>query len=262
MTSNGETAPRPNLPTFDKIRVEPVYRAIFGKITERILSGSIRSGEPLPPEVMLAKQFGVNRSSIRESIRLLEEHGLVLRQGKQLLASAPSPADLALRMSRAMLLYEITFQELWELMMGMEPMAATHASNRASDADIAALEDNVRRTRDSFSNKQSLIELDIEFHTLVARSSHNRALLLAREPLALLFYPAFDQVFSRLNAGERLIFAHQSILDAIRGRDAATACKWMERHIVDFKRGYELANLDMGGPIRRLPATMPHEGRG
>lgn len=236
---------------FEKIRVEPVYRAIFGKISERILEGSIKSGESLPPETTLAKQFGVNRSSIRESIRLLEEHGLVLRRGKQLLASAPQPADLALRMSRALLLHEINFHELWELMMGIEPMAAAHASDRAADADIAALEDNLRRTRESFDNNEALVELDIEFHTLVARSSHNRALLLAREPLALLFYPAFDHVFSRLNAGERLIFAHQSIVEAIRGRDAATARKWMERHIVDFKRGYQLANLDMNSPIRR-----------
>lgn len=262
MKDEDQATTRLEPPAFDRIRIEPIYRAIFGKISERILAGSIRSGESLPPETTLAKQFGVNRSSIRESIRLLEEHGLVLRRGKQLLASAPQLADLALRMSRAMLLHEINFQELWELMMGIEPMGATHAAARASDADVVALEDNLRRTRESFSNKQALVELDIEFHTLVARASHNRALLLAREPLALLFYPAFDQVFSRLNAGERLIFAHQSIVDAIRARDASTAHRWMERHIVDFKRGYELANLDMNGPIRRIDPTAAVEAKG
>jgi GntR family transcriptional regulator, transcriptional repressor for pyruvate dehydrogenase complex len=53
----------------------------------------------------------------------------------------------------------------------------------------------------------------------------------------------------RLNVGERLAFAHQQILDGLRARDAGKARLWMEKHIVDFRRGYELANLDISQPI-------------
>jgi hypothetical protein len=32
----------------------------------------------------------------------------------------------------------------------------------------------------------------------------------------------------------------------IRAQNAPDAQRWMERHIADFSRGYELAGIDMG----------------
>ena len=77
----------------------------------------------------------------------------------------------------------------------------------------------------------------------------NRALQLCRAPISQLFYPAFLKVFSRLNAGERLVFAHEKILQALRDHNATEAHGWMDKHIVDFRRGYELANLDIDEPV-------------
>jgi DNA-binding GntR family transcriptional regulator len=51
----------------------------------------------------------------------------------------------------------------------------------------------------------------------------------------------------------RLLAAHRNILDALKSGDAATAEEWMKRHIEDFRRGYELANLDIDTPITRFP---------
>jgi DNA-binding FadR family transcriptional regulator len=56
---------------------------------------------------------------------------------------------------------------------------------------------------------------------------------------------------SRLNAAERLLAAHEHIVEAIRTSDVTTARNWMERHIDDFRRGYELANLDMMNSVIR-----------
>jgi DNA-binding FadR family transcriptional regulator len=52
-------------------------------------------------------------------------------------------------------------------------------------------------------------------------------------------------VLTSLSAGERLLFAHEKIVQALRNRDAVGAKNWMDKHIVDFRRGYELANLDI-----------------
>ena len=40
---------------------------------------SLRTGDALPSETDLARQFGVNRSTVREAIRELETHGLIGR---------------------------------------------------------------------------------------------------------------------------------------------------------------------------------------
>jgi DNA-binding FadR family transcriptional regulator len=47
----------------------------------------------------------------------------------------------------------------------------------------------------------------------------------------------------------RITTAQKRITDAIRERDVETARTWMARHIRDFRKGYELAGVDLN---RRL----------
>jgi len=230
----------------------PAYKLVADAIERQILQGTLKTGDVLPAETALATQFGVNRSTVREGIRSLEQNGLVRREGgKKLFASRPRHADTAAQVSRAMLLHDVTFLNLWETIAALEPVAAALATERATEQEIAALEDNLMRTQRSLTNRESLTELDIEFHHLVAVAAHNPALLLSREPLSHLFYPAFYQVMDRLNARERLLSAHTRIVECIRNRDMQQARTWMDKHIVDFRRGYELADLDIHAVVDR-----------
>lgn len=235
---------------FEKVEVQPAYQLVASNIEKCIMQGVYKVGQQLPSELDLAKQLGVNRSTVREAIRVLEQNGLVFRKSaRRLVISLPREQDLASRVSQAMILHEITFLELWETMLPLEVRAAELAATRATEEEIERLEANLRDTADCLEHEQKLVALDIEFHLLVAKASRNRALLLAREPIGLLFYPAFYQVMSRLNAKDRLLSAHREVVDGIRNRDAKHAAQWMEKHIRDFRRGYELADLDMNKPV-------------
>ena len=226
------------------------YRLVANDIRDRILGGAIKPGEPLPSESELARQLSVNRSTIREGIRLLEENGLVRRYGgKRLFASVPQRGDLSLRMRQALMLQALTFRELWEAEMAIEPPIAAAAALRAEPSDIEALQQNLQRMRAAYVAGESLVALDVEFHALLAQAAHNRALLMCRDPLSLLFYPAYGSVMTLLNAAERMLVAHETIVEAIRHRDEATARDWAIKHTVDFRRGYELANLDLDQPV-------------
>jgi DNA-binding GntR family transcriptional regulator len=55
---------------------EATRRLVAQKIEQKIVSGEIAVGELLPAEVDLAAQLKVNRSTVREAIRLLEQNGL------------------------------------------------------------------------------------------------------------------------------------------------------------------------------------------
>jgi GntR family transcriptional repressor for pyruvate dehydrogenase complex len=239
---------------FKRVEVQLAYRTVAAAVGEQILDGRIKPGQRLPPEVELARQLGVNRSTVREGLRALEQEGLVRRaDGRGLVASAPHQGELATRLSRAMVLHHVTFLELCETILALEPLAAELASQRIDERTLRALEENLARTRESLDNRQSLTELDVDFHLLLSRGAGNKALMLAREPLGLLFYPAFFQVMARLNSGERLLLAHESIVAAVRAHQPVEARQWMHRHIVDFKRGYELLSLDLSQPIAPGP---------
>lgn len=236
------------------VRVPRSYELVAKQIEAQIREQGWEPGDLLPAETRLADTLGVNRSTVREALRTLEQNGLVVREAgrKQLRISTPHPKEFARRAASAMVHQKVSILELYEAMRALEPVCARAAAERADEKDIAALEDNLDRTRAAIDDRENLVALDIEFHDLIAHAAKNRALDLARGPLGELFYPAFYPVMLRLNAAERLLVAHTGVVTAIKRGDEQAARTWMERHIKDFLRGYELANLDFQQPVNPI----------
>jgi GntR family transcriptional regulator, transcriptional repressor for pyruvate dehydrogenase complex len=232
---------------FARLERAPAYKNVSEAILKDIIDGRLTVGNRLPSEQKLAEQFGVHRSTVREGIRLLEETGVLRREfGKRLVVSRPSYGSVGNQISRAMILHEVTFRDLWETIMVIEPAAAALAARRRTAEDLDRIADNIARTRASLNDKKAIVALDIEFHSLVAQACANRAIVLAREALTQLFYPAFKAVLAGVEvASTRLLAAHEAIAEAIADSDVETTRKWMERHINDFRKGYEMSGFDI-----------------
>ena len=67
----------PATPLFRRIDVAPAYQKVADAIEREIVNGRIKPGEPIGTEQELVRQFGVNRSTVREGIRVFEEGGLI-----------------------------------------------------------------------------------------------------------------------------------------------------------------------------------------
>lgn len=239
---------------FDRLRVLPAYKAVSSAIEQRIVSGELQPGTQLPTEQELAEQFGVNRSTVREAIRQLEQEGLVERgSAKRLHVTMPGVHDVAPRAARTLLLHQVTFEELWQVAVVIEPQAARLAAERASADDVRELRDALARLQAHHHAQGSVdshAELDIEFHALVARISGNRALMLAREPMNLLYQPSLVLLQRSLPQMEqRNLDAHRHIVEAIAAGNADRAHEWTRKHLVDFQRGYTLARIPMDTPL-------------
>ena len=235
---------------FQRVVVEPAYKAVSAAIERAIVDGALPPGAALPTEQELAERFGVHRSTVREAIRQVEQEGLLQRrEGRRLFVCLPGVHDLAPRTTRLLLLHQTTFKELWDVALVLEPLAARLAAQQASAADLALLAANQAAT-EAETGLAELVTLDMAFHALVGSASHNKALMLAREPVGLLYYPTLLQIFKRLpQAVARNLEAHRQILAALRARDASAAADWTRKHMVDFQRGFALAGLDMSTPI-------------
>lgn len=233
-----------------RLTIPKAYEAVHRALEEEILSGRIPMGSPLPTETELAEQFGVTRHTVREGMRALEQSGLVRREaGRRLHAVLPHHEDLAPRGSRALLMQGVTFRELWEVALRLEVWAVEMAAPLIDAAVIERLEANVVAMEKALAEGRSIIALDVEFHALIAEAACNRVLLMSREPVSLLFYPSLEKLFRHPRTADlsptRVLKAHREILRTLRQRDAVAARDWMERHIMDFRRGYDLAGIDL-----------------
>lgn len=238
---------------FEKLTINPAYRAVAEAIEADILQGKLRIGDRLPSELALAKQFGVHRSTIREGLRLLEQSGLVARVGRTTLeVLLPHFKDLATRASRALAMHQVTFQELWDVSMLTEPNATAMAALHIGPEEIEKLDQNITGMLDAVDDTDRFVRLDIEFHNVIADASRNRVLALVREPISYLFLPAGQLILPRLKTHERVIRAHREIRDALARGDQEVGQQWMTRHMADFRRAYLRTGLDPEQPLQPL----------
>ncbi|RRH73001.1 FadR/GntR family transcriptional regulator [Falsigemmobacter faecalis] len=235
---------------FKKIAAVPAYRIVCDTIEARILDGSLPPGALLPIETELSAQFGLARHTVREGLRILEEGGFVQREaGRRLYVRLPDHAELAPRASRALMMQRVTFRELLEVTLALEPAAATGAALRAKPSDIKDLEDIHQAMAAASAKGETITPFDIAFHSRIAEIGGNKALLLAREPISALFYPALERLMQApadpLVTRARMLQAHRAIIDALACGEADRAGLWMTRHMRDFRRGYELYGFDL-----------------
>ena len=228
---------------FVPLNDHPAYRQIASLIEQRIVERSLRTGDPLPSETDLARQFGVNRSTVREAIRQLEIQGLLGRGrgGKRLRVTRPEHQHVSGGVSRALALHDVTFLELWEAMMAIEPAAAQYAAARRTSAQLQALVQACARFERDAEDTEAAVSAVVEFFTAVAAASGNQVLALSQAPLNVLIAPALSRMLDRIpQARGRILEAQARITTSIRLRKSEQARSWMEKHIHDFKRGHEL----------------------
>jgi DNA-binding FadR family transcriptional regulator len=235
---------------FEKLDLSPAYKQVASILIEQITSGSLEVGRRLPSELELARQFGVNRSTIREALRELESAGLVRRHrgSKLMMISRPDRGAIADGVSRALSLHQATILEVWETMMLLEPTVAEWAARRRSAEDLRALQ-QVSASAGSLDAEIATAQA-AEFFRVLAKAAHNEVTALTQEPLLQLLEPSLRLMIDRVpQARSRIANAQRRIVAAVESADAAAARSWCEKHVRDYRRGFEVAGINIHSKI-------------
>ena len=141
--------------------------------------------------------------------------------------------------------------------MAIEPAAAQYAADRRTAAQLRELVRSGARfaqavcdpppgaapagTATTFGTAAAVAAV-VAFFSAVAAASGNQVLALSQAPVNLLLAPCLSDIIERVpQASQRIRVAQARITAAIEARRRDEARSWMEKHIRDFKRGYELA---------------------
>jgi GntR family transcriptional repressor for pyruvate dehydrogenase complex len=218
------------------IEKQRVAEEIVDQLRSLILTGAYAPGDKLPPERNLAKELGVNRSSLREALKKLEHIGLVkTRQGDGTrvqdymqtggidLVSYLLP--LAGGASRELLADVLEFRRIY----GRE--VARLAAERAVAADLEKLQGIAGAADDPALTADQVLRLDFDFYVQLAKISRNRVFLLLINTTrqAVMNYAPFFAHFAVQNEATRR--HHRALIKAITKRDVEAAAKAADAYL-------------------------------
>ncbi len=227
------------------IEKQRVAEGIVEQLRSLILTGKFAPGEKLPPERNLAKELGVNRSSLREALKKLEHLGLVkIRQGDgtrvqdfmqtagiDLVSHLLPLADAQGKGQVELVKDVLEFRRIY----GRE--VARLAATRAEPADLDKLKEIADSADAPGLSPEDILRLDFDFYIALTRAAKNRVfiLLINTTKSAILAYaPFFAQLLEDTEAVRK---HHRALIKALGKHDAETAAEVANTYL---QRGADL----------------------
>ncbi len=204
--------------------------AVVDSIKDMIESEEYKVGEKLPAEAKMCEMLGVSRTSVREAIRVLQALGYVeSRPGKGAFVAANHKEEI-------IPWYNVEnpqFTDFMEVRMAIETLAVRVAVERASDKDIAKLEEIQKSFLEANEKKDMIrmIMLDELFHTTIVGITQNQLLININAQLLEAFRVYRTESFTNKSVYRNAIEPHEQILTCFKNQDSNMAVKKMREHL-------------------------------
>jgi len=155
-----------------------IHESVAEQLRDAILDGRFRAGQRLPPERELAQEFQVNRTSVREAIKVLEGHKLVsVRQGDGATVLPLTDASLSILpalIHRGGRLDPQALAEAFEVLMPLFFEMARLAIVRARPKHLEALRELRAMIADERAEREARFEAGRAVLVLISDMTGNR----------------------------------------------------------------------------------------
>jgi GntR family transcriptional repressor for pyruvate dehydrogenase complex len=227
------------------IQPNKIFERIAEQIEKRILNGELRSGDRLPTERELAEQFHASRTAVREAMKTLAQKGLVdMRPGRgTIVIDGTSQAvrhSLGLMMKVGHASNSVSLVEVREI---LEPEIAALAAVRATEEQIASLQEAVKIMDASLLQADVYIAADNDFHHALAQGTQNMLILALVDSIVDLLSEQHKHIFTVSGGPERGQVHHKLIFDAIMRHDAEAAREAMRAHLRQVREDTSLSSI-------------------
>ena len=222
------------------VNVQPIARrALHQQIAESlrdlIIAGTIQRGDALPPERVLAKQFGVSRATIREALRALQMWGLVeARQGGGNFVCVPSIEHITSPLATILQHTRQLQDELMDARLLFEPAVCWLAAQRRTECDLNLMEAILTRQRRRVEQGDMAVEEDTAFHLALAGATHNQVLPRLIATINDLLLESRLRSLRTPDRPRRSLEGHLRIASALRASDAEAARQAMHDHVTEI----------------------------
>ena len=195
-----------------------LHEQVINQLRRMIVTGELPAGEKIRVND-LAEDLQVSLTPLREALKVLA--------GEQLVELMPN------RGARVAPLVVEDVRQLFDVIAGIEALAAELTAQRITEDELAQIEELHARMRQHHEagERTPYFELNRQIHNLVVQFSRNPILAQTRAQLALRAerarYIAARSDTHRIAAMQD----HEDLMEALRARDAETAHRVWRRHL-------------------------------
>jgi GntR family transcriptional repressor for pyruvate dehydrogenase complex len=234
LTTVGSIEPL-NKQLYTPVQAPKVFERVAEQIEQRILAGELHCGDRLPTERELAGQFQVSRTAVREALKILAQKGLVdMRPGRGTIVidRAHEALQHSLGLVMRLKLGEVGgSRNLVEVRELLEVEIAALAAERATEREIAALQEAVLVMDEHLDDADAFIAADNHFHEALAQATQNALILTLVKSIVHLLSEQRKQIFATAGGPQRGQMHHKRILAGVIGRDPSAARAAMRAHL-------------------------------
>lgn len=228
-------------PFFAPIVAGRAFEEVARQVRRELQAGNLKAGDRLPPERVLAAQFGISRNTLRQALRALHTMGLLeMRAGKSGGSFIRGGGGDAVMVGLSDLshLGVIQPEHLREARTALSTTVASFAALRRTPGDIEALARNIEEGEraakaDDFAERQ---RLGFEFQRLLAAATRN--------PVFVVFTNAIIELNSTMARhygapSHRIVLPRRRrIFEAVKDGDVQGAAEAMEDFLKMLERFY------------------------
>ena len=224
--------------TFAAVRTPGIGAQIASILEERILQNVYPIGSKLPPERVLAEEFGVSRQSLRSALRILSARGMLhTRQGDGHYVSGRIGKNFQYGWEDLLDQNENMESEVLDFRRHIEGMLAALAAQRRTEADLARMRGWLDKLREAYARNNLDLQsaADVGFHQAVAEAAHNIMFTRLSDGLLRLLTGHtkcnLANLFGVPDIYTQLTEQHEAIFQAVLHQDAALAMQSAHRHL-------------------------------
>ncbi|MBO9536517.1 FadR/GntR family transcriptional regulator [Herbaspirillum sp.] len=229
---------------FQKIPAQALSDRVARQLLDNIDGGAFPRGSKLPTEAVLAQEFGVSRTVVREAISRLKHEGVVEpRQGSGVFVTEQAGIK-PLRIDYAEVSSPDAVLQIVELRRAIEAEVAAQAAKRRTEADIEAIEAALARIGTDVAAGGDGVAADVAFHRALAQATRNPYFIKTLEFLSQ--YLEAATAVTRGNEARYEDFSrqvreeHEAIVEAIRAGDEMAARNAAQAHMFNAARRLSL----------------------
>ncbi len=226
---------------FVPVRSKRTFEDVSSQIKKLIVEGVLQPGDKLPPEGTLSAEFRVGRQTIREALRILELSGFISVQkgfgGGSVVRNNVLKRTSGLLLD-ALQMEKVGLKEFTAARLLIEKGILHEAMGRADSRDIGALRRNVAESKALIGKRKFATDLNVEFHSLLAKASKNRVYMLFERTINDMHLDLRRRRSPNFAIDQAAVQAHEEILEALIRKERDKANRVLERHLLAVSKHY------------------------